>query len=162
MLTVGRTVATMRRNQTALQAMLHGVSQAEALAKTDGPDGWCPVEIVCHLRDFEEICFRRARLALEQDRPALPPMPHEAWVIEHDYKGQDLREMLTALVNERAAFTGWLLARTPEELGRAGIHPEVGEMQIIEMSLQAVFHDADHLEQLSRTLGKSERVLALD
>ncbi|NPV68142.1 MAG: DinB family protein [Anaerolineae bacterium] len=153
MLTPGRFIRGMKKTPALLSALLNGVTQERALAARDGDDGWNVVEIVCHLRDFEEIFFMRARRIVEEDRPVLEPFDHERMAIERRYSQEDLRAAFEAYAARRAAFLDWLKARNEADWQRVGVHPEVGEYTLLEQAMQVPLHDVDHLEQIARVLG---------
>jgi len=153
MLTPGRFIRTMKKTPVLLDSLLNGVTQERALAARDGDDGWNVVEIVCHLRDFEEVFFLRARRIVEEDRPVLEPFDHERMAIERRYSQEDLSAAYDAYVQQREAFLEWLKARDEADWQRVGVHPEAGEYTLLEQAMQAPLHDVDHLEQIARVLG---------
>lgn len=153
MLTPGRFIRGMKKTPVLLSALLNGVTQEHALAARDGGDGWNVVEIVCHLRDFEEIFFMRARRIVEEERPLLEPFDHEQMAIERHYSQEDLHAAFEAYAARRAAFLDWLKARDEADWQRVGVHPEAGEYTLLEQAMQVPLHDVDHLEQIARVLG---------
>ncbi|MBN2469527.1 MAG: DinB family protein [Anaerolineae bacterium] len=153
MLTPGRFIRAMQKTPILLDALLNGVTQERALAARDGADGWNVVEIMCHLRDFEEIFFARARQIVEQDRPTLDPFDHEQMAKDRDYAGQDLNAAFETYQATRQEFLAWLKARAEADWQRVGAHPEAGEYTLLEQALQVPLHDLDHLEQIARVLG---------
>ncbi len=153
MLTPGRFIRAMKRTPVLIDSLLCGVTQERALAAGDGEDGWNVVEVLCHLRDFEQIFFDRARQIVAEDKPVLAPFDHEALAIEREYSKQKLETAFEDLLKTRQAFIDWLKARTTEDWQRAGIHPEAGEYTLLEQAMQVPMHDIDHLEQMARILG---------
>ncbi len=153
MLTPGRFIRAMKKTPVLLDALLNGVTQERALAARDGDDGWNVVEIVCHLRDFDEVFLSRARQIVAEERPALAPFDHEAMARDQHYAAQDLNAAFEAYVAHRAEFIEWLKARAEADWERVGMHPEAGEYTLLEQALQVPLHDLDHLEQIARVLG---------
>ena len=132
--------------------ILQNVSEARAHELRDGPAGWSIVEIVCHLRDFDEIFYRRARMMLEQDNPKLPAYDHEAMAIERAYQRQSAAAAYDELKASRRRFVDFFKCLTDDEWRRGGIHPERGGFAMTDALMQVSLHDIDHLEQITRTL----------
>ena len=132
--------------------ILQNVSEAQARELRDGPDGWSIVEIVCHLRDFDEIFYRRARMMLEQDHPKLPAYDHEAMAIERAYQQQRAATAYGELKASRRRFVDFFKSVTDEAWQRGGIHPERGGFAMTDALMQVGLHDIDHLEQITRVL----------
>ena len=56
-----RHISAMRLSIAVLDHILAGVPDEKARRLRDGADGWSVIEILCHLRDFDEIFYRRAQ-----------------------------------------------------------------------------------------------------
>lgn len=153
MITPGRFIRGMEQTPILLDALLNGVTQERALAARDGDDGWNIVEILCHLRDFEQIFFDRAQQMVNEDNPILVPHDHEALAIEKAYAKQDLNDVFETLCATRSQFVAWLKARDEADWAKTGVHPEAGPYSVLEQALQVGYHDIDHLQQIARTLG---------
>lgn len=147
-----RQIGAMRLTCEILGHILRNVSGEQARALRDGPDGWSIVEIVCHLRDFEDIFHSRAIMMLEQDHPQLPAYDHEAMAIERDYQSQSLDEAYAALNASRADFARFFETLTREQWARGGVHPERDSFSMTDALMQVSAHDLDHLEQITRVL----------
>ena len=147
-----RQISAMRLTGEILGHTLFNVSAERGRALRDGPDGWSIVEIVCHLRDFDEIFHNRARMMLELDHPQLPAYDHEAMAIERDYQSQSLEEAYGALKASRANFARCFETLTPEQWARGGGHPERDSFSMTDALMQVSAHDLDHLEQIARVL----------
>ncbi len=157
--TTDRFIADARRTQVILHGLLHGVSQQLAMDSRDGDDGWSVVEVVCHLRDYEGFFRGRVELMLDQDNPILPKYDHEALAIERDYQHQDLQEALSDLLEQRRAFLVLFESLSDEQLRREGVHPENGPIRVFDSLVQLTHHDLTHLDQITRCLKLSERLL---
>jgi hypothetical protein len=152
-----RLLAQMVRTPAILQAVLHGVTQDQAVSATDGPNGWSVIEILCHLRDFDGYFQQRCHLMLAEANPALPAFDHEAIAIKQNYQAQQLVNVWPAYAASRQRFVALVESLTDEQLNRPGIHPESGPITVLDQSLRAVLHDIDHSEQIARSLGRAER-----
>src|SRR4029453_15448837 len=61
-------LARMERTGAAPAAAIRGVPEA-ALAKRPGRQSWCATEVVCHLRDTEEVFLAFFQAMLDLDGP---------------------------------------------------------------------------------------------
>lgn len=147
-----RQIASMRLTCEILGHILGNVAADDARALRDGPAGWSIVEIVCHLRDFDEIFHSRARMMLEQDEAQLPAYDHEAMAIERDYQAESIADAYGALKASRARFAAFFEALTPAQWARGGAHPERDSFSMTDALMQVSAHDLDHLEQITRVL----------
>lgn len=135
-----------------LDAILVGVDQRRAEQATDGPDGWSVLEVVCHMNEFEEIFFNRARLMMETERPNFPPNDQNALALDHNYQEQQLAEQLASYHRRRDAFVEFVKALPAGAWQRTGIHPSYGEMNLIELVVKTTLHDVNHIEQILKAL----------
>ena len=149
-----RQIASMRLTCEILGHILHNLSAEQARKWRDGADGWSIIEIVCHLRDFDEIFHKRARMMLEQDQPRLPAYDHEAMAIERDYQAESLAVAYDALKASRAEFADFFEALTPAQWARGGIHPERDSFSMTDALMQVSAHDLDHIEQITRVMAQ--------
>jgi hypothetical protein len=151
-------VASLKKTHLILGSILDSVTQEQAQQLTDGPDGWSILEIMCHLRDFQEIDLERAQRILGEDVPLLvvyDAAAREAMVTERDYAHQNLKAVFNDYVNTRLRFLE-LVSGIDETLwDRVGQHPMYGEIDVTVPVFHAVMHDADHTEQIARVLGMS-------
>lgn len=152
-----KALRSLRKDRELLSMLLAGVTGEEARSLRDGADGWNAVEILCHLADFESIFFERARTMLAQDNPHFPSVDQLALVGTNRYSEQDLDDVWRRWTREREAFIDWLAGLDEEQLARPGVHPETGDMTILQLAINTVLHDIDHLEQLGRVLGRGAR-----
>ncbi len=147
-----RQIASMRLTCKILGNILRPLSDEGARSLRDGADGWSIIEIVCHLRDFDEIFHKRACMMLEQDQPQLPAYDHEALALERDYQAESLADAYGALESSRAAFAAFFEALTAAQWARGGKHPERDRFSMTDALMQVSAHDLDHLEQITRVL----------
>jgi hypothetical protein len=118
----------------------------------DGAKGWTALEVLCHLRDYDEIFYQRACLILEQEYPNLPGYDHEALAIERRYNEQDFRQVYADLVRSRQRFVEFFQRLNAAQWERAGVHPERGHFTMTDACAQVGTHEALHLEQITRIL----------
>ena len=150
-----RHLGAMRASCDILGHILQGMPNERARALRDGPDGWSILEIVCHLRDFDEIFYNRVQMMQAQERPQLPAYDHEAMAIDGAYQQEDLAEAYSALRASRARFIACLADLTPAQWERDGVHPERDSFTMTDALMQVGLHDLDHLEQITRVLAQA-------
>lgn len=124
-MTGGEPVAkTLRTRETILselaafpsefQRLVMRSHDREALLRPAADGGWGVVEILPHLRDWDEVYFDRIAAIVETDVPRLPSFDDSLWAIERDYRGQDPVETLEDLTEIRGK-TVELLSQLPAE-----------------------------------------------
>ena len=149
-----RHLGAMRVSCDILGHIARGLSNERARELRDGPGGWSIIEIVCHLRDFDEIFHSRAIMMRDQAHPQLPAYDHEAMAIERAYQQEDLAEAYRALKTSRERFIAFFAGLTPEQWERDGVHPERDSFNMTDAAMQVGLHDLDHLEQITRVLAE--------
>jgi hypothetical protein len=135
-------------------------------------DGWAPVEVVCHLRDIDDLALLRFRMILQMDEPRVPaafrPEDHEAWGLieagatlidpaqwaeDRQYLRNDANAALEAFRQRRQGVLAFLAALRPGQLDRRGIHPAYGTLTMFEWLAILAWHDDNHVAQLDMALG---------
>lgn len=147
-----RQLAIMRLTCDTLGNLLKSVTGDKARSLRDGDDGWSIIEIVCHLRDFDEIFYNRAVMMRDQNHPQLPGYDHEAMAIERAYQREDLRAAYGALRRSRQRTIEFFESLDSRQWTRGGVHPERDSFTMTDAAMQVGLHDLDHLEQITRVL----------
>lgn len=150
-----RQIATMRLTCDTLGHVIGPLSAEQARELRDGPQGWSIVEIVCHLRDFDEIFYQRALMMLNEEQPKLPAYDHEAMAIERGYQEQDFNEAYLTLRRSRRRFCDFFASLSPQQWQSGGHHPERDSFDMTDAAMQVGLHDLDHLEQITRVLASA-------
>ncbi|MCU0475344.1 MAG: DinB family protein [Anaerolineae bacterium] len=153
-----RHLALMQRTMKAIGHVIRNTPAADLTTYRDGgAGGWTALEALCHLRDFNAIFHERARSVMAEDLPHFVPRQHLQMVIDGQYNAQDPLVVLADMEAERARLVAFYEALTPEQLERSGVHPEYGLLTLYDLMQQVGHHDADHLEQITRTLLEKQR-----
>ncbi len=150
-------VASLKRTHLILGIILGDMTQEQAQQLTDGADGWSILEIMCHLRDFQEIDMERVQRILREDRPLLivyDETARESMVMERDYAHQNFKAVFEDYVGTRLRFVELVSSLDETQWQRVGQHPMYGEIDVTIPVFHAVMHDTDHTEQIARVLGK--------
>jgi hypothetical protein len=142
----------LKATPETLTGLVAGVSEAQARAAKGGDEDWSVVEVICHLRDAEEISLQRIEAMRDQDVPLIPGYAQEALARERDYKSADLKSALAGFIAFRQRLVATLSAFTPEQWERAGQHKEFGRITIFSHVVHKVSHDAIHCAQIARQL----------
>jgi len=148
----------LRRTPDVLRAMLSELPDAWAAAD-DGPGTWSPYQVVGHLTYVEEFDWMdRTRVILEHgtDR-VFEPIDREAGFSR--YKGWSLADILDRFTVVRGTNLEALNRLvTVADLGRRGVHPTFGEVNLSELLATWVVHDLNHLGQIVKTMAKQYTV----
>jgi uncharacterized damage-inducible protein DinB len=142
----------IENNIKSYEALLSLLDRDALTTYRDGGTGWTALEIICHLRDFEQVFIERAQVAVEQEEGALPFPNPDALAAEGRYMEQSLDEVLAEWKRRRAALLEYYRARPDADWERVAIHPTRGRLTLLDLLCMTPMHDALHLEQLTRTL----------
>jgi hypothetical protein len=161
--------ARIARMPDDLASAIDGVSDAMLSRRSDG---WSAKEVVCHLRDVEELVILRFHTMLAMDDPkvfvvgAAPPdaqtwgigggvpfpLAPERWAEDRQYLRNDTGEALAAFRRRRREVIALLDELSPDQRRRGSIHPEHGRMTFEDWVAAMAGHDDNHLEQLRGAL----------
>ena len=170
-LSVNDRLSRLERTPDELGKAITGKSAAE-LARRPDARNWSATEIVCHLRDVEELFQGRFHMILAIDEPqiltfsATPsnlspwriggqighPLDPDRWTEERQYLRNDAREALAALRRRRTEVLTLLRSLSPAEWQRGGIHLSRGRLPLADWAASLAGHDDNHLDQLQRAL----------
>ena len=142
----------LKSTPETLTGLLQGVTQARAVASKGGDEDWSVVQVICHLRDAEEISLQRVSSILDQDDPPIFGYDQAALARERNYQGQDLRLALEAFIAFRRQYLATLSSIQPDEWNRTGRHNEIGQITILSHAVHHACHDAIHCAQIARQL----------
>jgi hypothetical protein len=154
-----------------LGAALRGLDDA-AWSRRPDERNWSPKEIVCHLRDVEELFVVRFMTMLAMDEPkilafsAAPealaawgiggaighPLDPERWAEERQYLANDGPKALAAFARRRRETLALLSGLSSAQRTRAGQHPTRGRLTMADYADALAAHDVNHLAQLERAL----------
>jgi uncharacterized damage-inducible protein DinB len=143
----------LTRTADELNTAIRGRDDAALSRRPDGKN-WAAKEVVCHLRDVEEMFMGRFGMILGMDNPKLsfdPTMP-DRWAEERQYLRNDAQLALGAFRQRRDESLALLRTLTPEQWKRAGIHATRGPVTVNDFVTLMAWHDDNHLDQLRRAL----------
>lgn len=142
----------MEKGPDDFASAVRGVSDAVLSRRPDGKN-WAGKEIICHMRDTEELFMHRLQAMMMMDEPKLIPWDVDRWAGDRQYLRHDLSEALAAFRKRRGENLKFLRELKPEQWERTGIHATRGRETVLDWAGIMVSHDLNHLEQLKRALG---------
>jgi uncharacterized damage-inducible protein DinB len=144
-------LARLARTVDDLAAAIRG--QAEAvLSRRPDAKNWAAKEVVCHLRDTEELFMERFQMILAMDEPKLSGLNPDRWAEERQYLRNDATAALAAFRKRRDESLDFLTKLPPEAWERAGVHATRGKFTLEDFVTLMTWHDDNHLDQLKRAL----------
>lgn len=145
-------IDALKSTPETLRGLLSQVTVEQARSARGGDENWSVVEVVCHLRDAEEISLQRMQAMRDQDRPRVSGYDQEALARERNYSEADLQTALNAFIEFRQRHIAALSVLATEDWERTGAHAQLGEITIFGHTLHKVSHDAIHCAQIARQI----------
>jgi hypothetical protein len=147
-------ITILERTPPTMGALLAGLPETWVRA-TEGEGTWSPYDVIGHLIHGERTDWiPRARHILAGETRAFEPFDRMAQFTES--QGKSLVELLTTFADLRRDNVGALIAMnlTDVDLGRRGLHPELGGVTLGQLLATWVVHDLDHVAQVARTMAR--------
>jgi hypothetical protein len=124
-------------------------------ARTEGEDGFSPVEQCWHLADLEREGYGvRIRRLLSEDGPALPDFDGDRIARERNYKSLSLADGLAAFRQARADNLQLLRRLNDVEWERRGTQEGVGPIGLCDVPAMMAEHDAAHRHEIAAWLAQ--------
>ena len=166
-----RRLARLARTADELTEAIRNRS-ADQLARRPEAASWSATEIICHLRDVEELFRTRFHTILALDDPKIltfgaepaalaawgiggpigHPLDPDRWAEERQYARNDPGHALAAFRRHRAETVTLLESLREAQWQRGGIHLRLGRLALGDWVASLAGHDDNHLEQLGRAL----------
>ena len=147
----GEQFQRLSRTAADLEALLGGKTPS-ILIRRPAENAWAATEVVCHLRDTEELFLNRFQTILANEQPKLLAIDPDAWARDRQYLRNDAGEALASFRTRREETLKLLRALAQEQWERSGIHPSRGRMTVKDFVALMASHDDNHLDQLRRAL----------
>ncbi|MEM9952997.1 MAG: DinB family protein [Chloroflexota bacterium] len=150
----GWQLSQMEKGISILKNVVDAVSHEALTTYRDGGVGWTTLEVLCHLRDFEEVFLIRAQMTIEQDYADLPFPDPDALASEYNYNDDNPTLVIahwSALRKEHIAF---LSERSESDWERVANHPTRGAFTLHDQLFLTVWHDTNHIEQISHIISE--------
>jgi hypothetical protein len=145
-------MARLTRTADELAAAIKGQSDG-VLSRRPDAKNWAAKEIVCHLRDTEEVFAARIEQVRVMDvDPRWGDSNADRMAEERQYLRNDAEQALVAFRRRRAENLDLFAGLAPGQWEKSGIHPVRGRFTIDAILSVMAWHDDNHLAQLIRAL----------
>ncbi len=112
------------------------------------PGEWCVNEVVGHVIVTEKNGFAgRIRVILGGDEPDLAKYDRDGLQKTRDDCARDPKVLAQEMLEVRGQSLELIRSLRPEQLQRAGMHPDVGRLTVDDLLHEWVHHDGNHLRQ---------------
>ena len=142
----------LTRTADELAAAIKGRGDS-VLSRRPDAKNWAAKEIVCHLRDTEEVFAARVEQVRVMDvDPRWSDSNADRMAEERQYLKNDADEALAAFRRRRAETLELFAGLAPGQWEKSGIHRIRGRFTIDQVLSIMAWHDDNHLDQLTRAL----------
>ena len=168
---VERRLARLARTPEELDEALRARSPDLHSRRPDASN-WSATEIVCHLRDVEELFRIRFHTILALDEPKIltvsadpedleawgiggavgHPLDPDRWAEDRLYTRDDPAHALSGFRRHRKETLALLNSLSDAQWLRGGIHTQHGRLTLGDWVASLASHDDNHLDQLRRAL----------
>jgi hypothetical protein len=132
-----------------LRRSLEGLN-AEQLRTAAPPGLWSPLEVVCHIADFETIYANRIKRILAEKEPFLPSGDPDLFAASLSYLDRDLDEELSLIAAQRGQIVRILGKHSATDFERQGRHSVDGPVSILRLLKNAGSHIPHHVDFLQK------------
>lgn len=147
-LNLAEIAALLRATPQILHTQLKAVG-GEAGQWHPAPGEWCINEVIGHIIEADRHGFDgRIQTIMMQERLQLNTWDVPAVAARRHDCEQDSFRLVEELTVMRARSAQLVIGLRPDLLTRSGIHPQVGELRIVDLIHEWVHHDQNHLKQI--------------
>jgi hypothetical protein len=141
----------LERTADELATSIRGQTVRALALRPDGKN-WAAIEVVCHLRDAEELFMIRFETIVAASNPTLTALEPDRWAQERQYLRNDAEQAVSAFRKRREESLAFFRKLEPDQWQRGGTHPVRGKITLDEFATLMAWHDDNHLDQLKRAL----------
>ena len=148
-------IEILSRTPVVLDSMLRDLP-AGWVNGDEGEQTWSPFDVLGHLIHGERTDWMPRVGIILQSGASKAFEPFDRFAQFEASEGKSLGELLSTFAGLRSDNIRALkeLNLTPEDMARAGTHPELGAVTLEELLAAWVVHDLDHIAQITRTMAK--------
>jgi DinB superfamily len=140
-------LSKLQETPKAVAAIFRGASEA-VVRRKPAPETWSMLEVLCHLRDVEQLFVERYGKVANHDRPQLRMIDQDALAAKLRYNEDDPAVALREFQVFRSETVALLAALAQQSWERVGLHPTRGDYSIAANAVMHIAHDANHLARL--------------
>lgn len=130
-------------------------AQLDTAFLPDAGVGRWPVRVLLgHLADAEIVFAHRMRRAVGEESPIVALWDEDAFVDSGIYSAQPIAGFIATVHTLRRWMAEWLAGLDEAQMGRKLLHPENGEMTVMQVLVYATWHLEHHAEFLRRKVEK--------
>lgn len=123
---------------------------AEQIRTPAPPGRWSPLEVVCHLADFETIYADRIKRILAEESPLLLSGDPDLFAASLSYADRDLDEELALITAQRGQIVRILRGHPAADFHRPGRHSVDGPVSILTLLKSVGNHIPHHVDFLQK------------
>jgi hypothetical protein len=139
----------LRETAAVLESYVWDLDE-ETLRRRPGPDEWCLLELLGHLRDCERRYLERLEAMAFQREPRISAFDTESTEPDVPYALLDPDETLADFDSLRRRTLQLLRSLSEADWERTGLHPYLGPITITRVVREMSEHDLAHLWQARR------------
>ena len=138
-------LATYSSGPALLRESVRGLN-AEQVRLAAPPGRWSPLEVVCHIADFELVYADRMKRVVAEDRPTLFGGDPDQFAAKLAYGQRDLEEELAVIDSVRKHVVRFLQTLDATAFDREGIHSTDGPISLATLLKRIAGHIPHHVE----------------
>ena len=141
----------LERTAEEVSAAIRGQGDT-VLSRRPDASNWAAKEVICHLRDIEELFMLRFETIMAADEPAVTVIDPDRWARDRQYLRNDAVEAAASFRKRREESLAFVRKLDVGQWTRGAIHPVRGRFTIEDLVSLMAAHDDTHLDQLKRAL----------
>jgi uncharacterized damage-inducible protein DinB len=152
---IDKALEVLEKTPVVLQQLLTGLSP-EWTHQNEGGDTWTAYDVIGHLVHGDRTDWLPRVELILSDWPDKKFATFDRFAQFENSRGKSLRQLLEEFSIVRKASVDQLrrLNISDDDLLKIGIHPDFGEVTLLQLLSTWVVHDLDHIAQIARVMAK--------
>lgn len=143
-----RLIDQIAETPATLRAAVEGLSP-QRLDTPYRPGGWTVRQVVHHVPDSHLNGYIRFKQALTEETPTIKPYREERWAELEDARHAPIDISLALLEALHRRWVLLLRALSPQDFGRAFVHPELGTVSLEQHVSIYAWHGRHHVAHIT-------------